>query len=187
MVRDFILVNLRRGTLLKQNNQLLLAFDAEVESLYASSGEEVKRIVRKVAKSQRQGLVAFYDLHGRLPKTVTELYGSAFAQPDFVRLYEVTSLPPDNRGWVHHIPVRAFLRATQSFVDRENNCANRSTTVALKLVHAVYRADDRHSHWKRAASQLMQRGFTEEQISLLHNDESVRTACRKLLRPYHPL
>jgi hypothetical protein len=165
---------------LKASNRLLHAFDIEVGQLSLNAGVEMKRAIRTASRHFRPALIEFYDEHGRLPKTVKELFGSDFMLPEF-RAFIKNPMVDFGGGEVHDLPIRAFLDKTQKIVDGDHG-PNWTTKVALKLLHAVYR-EDRSAQWKHASRILTQHGFSEEQIRLIRFNGEVRTACLKLLRP----
>ena len=168
---------------MKDENYLLKAFDTERHQLFSNAGIETRQLIEDVAGALRLGLVHFYNVHSRLPKTVQELVDSRFAIPEF--RVQIEAIRREYGPFdVFSFPVKVFLARTQDVVDGDRR-QERRTEIALKLVHAVYRSNDQFSHWKRAAEKLTKQGFTDEQICLLRSDIGVRRACRKLLRPYH--
>jgi len=163
---------------LSELEDLLAAFDAEVEQ-FGTANAAVRKFIATTAQRQREGLVVFYQEHGRLPRTTGELLSSGLSVPR-MRNYKYKSaklvLTDD---W----PVVAYLQRTQDEVDGRDYGGD-MTVRSLRLVHAVYRAHDPISNWRKSAAALTDRGFSEEQIRLLRTDAQVRRACRRLLQPY---
>lgn len=165
---------------MKSSHRLLQAFDTEVAQLSLGAGVEMKRHIDRASQQLRPGLIAFYDRHGRLPKSVKELLESNFKTSEFDRFIRNPTFDFGS-GQVHEVPISAFLSETQYIVDGGHS-PNWTTKVALKLLHAVYR-EDRSDQWKHASRTLTKRGFTDDQIREMRFDAEVRRACLKLLRP----
>jgi len=162
---------------LSELEYLLAAFDAEVQQ-FGMTNAAVQRFVVTTAQKQRKGLTEFYLEHGRLPRTIGELLNSGLSVSR-MRSYKSAGKVTLTDDW----PVEAYLQRTQDEVDGRDYGGD-MTVRSLRLVHAVYRAYDPISKWRKAASALAARGFSEEQIRLLRTDAQVRRSCRRLLQPY---
>jgi len=161
---------------------ILSAFDAEAAQLSLTRTAVTRKFLETTAKRQRQGLVEFWKSHQRLPNTIDELLASGIGIARFQQVVETRGARDGSDAVYPDISVQEFLLQTEYYATGIGHMGMEVSWNALRLVHAAYRAYDPKLFWASAAQELSERGFTQQQIDLVRNDPTARSAMSSLLR-----